>query len=67
LKHHQQNQHFMLALNNGIHLNQDMDYYKKYIDSFGLRTLEIISLMVSLEQFNFIKSNPFIPSHSAPF
>jgi hypothetical protein len=67
LKHHQQNQHFMLALNNGIHLNQDMDYYKKYIDSFGLRTLEIISLMVSLEQFNVIKSNPFIPSHNAPF
>jgi hypothetical protein len=67
LKHYQQNKQFMLALKNGIHLNQNMDYYKKYIDSFGLRTLEIISLMVSLEQFNVIKSNPFIPSHNAPF
>jgi hypothetical protein len=67
LKHDIQNQQFMAGLEKDIHLNQDMEYYQKYIETFGLRTLEIISLMVSLEKFDHIKSNPFIPTHTSPF
>lgn len=67
LKHHKQNQQFMAGLKKGIHLNQDMTYYQKYIETYGLRTLEIISLMVSLEKFDHIKSNPFTPTHTSPF
>lgn len=66
-KHHEQNEQFMLAIQAGIHLNQDMKYYQKYVETFGLRTLEIVSLMYSLEKFDFIKTKPFIPTHISPF
>ncbi len=66
-KHHEQNEQFMSAIQVGIHLNQDMKYYQKYVETFGLRTLEIVSLMYSLEKFDFIKTKPFIPTHTSPF